>query len=370
MNQTVETWLALDIGGANIKAAHTAGPARVLPFELWKRPDELGRVVAALAATFPPFDRVALTMTAELADCYPTKRVGVNAVLDAVLDAFVGHPIEIWGVDGRFHDVAEIRQQPALAAAANWLALATLVARLVSEGSGLLIDIGTTTTDLIPLDCGRAVARGRTDTERLQTGELVYAGVRRTPICALATELSYRGAPTGLAAELFASTLDVYLTLEEIAADPKDLSTADGRPATRAAARDRLARMIGTDRDTFTIEDAVAFAHAADEALLARLEASAGRACRATIGRPRTAVVAGSGEFLARRLAQRLIAPGGTIIGLNQVWGSAASSAGCASALLVLAGERDSERERERDEAETEGASAGVLAGDRNAGSS
>jgi probable H4MPT-linked C1 transfer pathway protein len=267
--------------------------------------------------------------------------VGVNAVLDAVLDAFLGRPIEVWGVDGRFHDIAEIRQQPTLAAASNWLALATLVARLVPEGPGLLIDVGTTTTDLIPLERGRAAARGRTDTERLQNGELVYAGVRRTPICALATELPYRGVPTGLAAELFASTLDVYLTLGEIPPDPKNLSTADGRPATKDASRDRLARMIGTDRDTFTPDDALAFAHAADDVLLARLGTAADRACRATVGLPRSAVVAGSGEFLARRLARRIIEPGGTIIGLNEAWGTVASSAGCAHALLVLAGERD-----------------------------
>jgi len=341
MNDASESWLALDVGGANIKAAHTDGPARILPFELWKRPEELSQILAALIATFPPCDRVALTMTAELCDCYPTKAVGVNAVLDAVLDAASGQPVEVWGVDGRFHDVAEIRRQPGLAAAANWLALATMAARLLPEGPGLLIDIGTTTTDLIPLLAGgRAAARGRTDTERLQAGELVYAGVRRTPICALATELPYRGVPTGLAAELFASTLDVYLILDEIPPAPRDLSTADGRPATKDAARDRLARMIGTDRDAFTADDALAFAHAADDALLARLETAANRACRATIGRPRSAVVAGSGEFLARRLAQRVIEPGGTIIGLNEAWGPVASSAGCAHALLVLASER------------------------------
>jgi probable H4MPT-linked C1 transfer pathway protein len=340
MNDTREAWLALDVGGANIKAAHSVGAARTLPFELWKRPEELGRVLGTLAATFPPSDRVALTMTAELCDCYPTKSVGVNAVLDAVRDASLSRPVSVWGVDGRFHAVDEIREHPHLAAAANWLALATLVARLVTSGAGLLIDIGTTTTDLIPLAGGVARARGRDDTERLQNGELVYAGVRRTPICALATELPYRGVPTGLAAELFASTLDVYLTLDEIAPDPKDLSTADGRPATKEAARDRLARMIGTDRDTFHDDDALAFARAADDALLARLETAAGRACDRTIGRPGTAVVAGSGEILARRLAMRIIEPGGTIIGLNEAWGPIASTAGCAHALLVLASEQ------------------------------
>lgn len=338
-------WLALDVGGANIKAAHSSGQARTLPFELWKRPDELGQVLAVLAAAFPAADRLALTMTAELCDCYPTKSDGVSAVLDAVHEALPQTPARVWGIDCRFHSVEETRHEPELVAAANWLALATLAARALPAGPGLLIDIGTTTTDLIPLRDGQAAARGRSDTQRLQTGELVFAGVRRTPICALATELPLRGVPTGLAAELFASTLDVHLTLGDIPPDPKDLSTADGRPATVAAARDRLARMVGADRNAFSEADALAFALAAEDALMARLIAAAHRACEPTIGQPRGAVVAGSGEFLARRLAERLIVPGGPLVSLNEAWGPVASGAGCAYALMVLASESLGEHE-------------------------
>lgn len=333
------SWLALDIGGANLKAAHTTGGARSLPFELWKRPDELPQVLEMLAATFPPADRVAVTMTAELCDCYPTKAAGVRDVLGAVESVFPEHLIRVWGTDGRFHSPEEVWDAPELAAAANWVALSTLAARLLPDGPGLMIDIGSTTTDLIPLQDGRPAARGRTDTQRLRAGELVYAGVRRTPICALATELTWRGAPTGLAAELFASTLDIYLTLGDLAPDPADLSTADGRPATADAARDRLARMVGADRDGFSPADAEAFSRAADVALMARLEAAAERACLATIGRPEGAVVSGAGTFLARRLAGCVVKPGGPVIELDQAWGPIASSAGCAHALMVLAGE-------------------------------
>ncbi len=76
---------------------------------------------ARLAATFPPCGRVAMTTTAELCDCYPTKVVGVNAVLDATLAAFRERPVHVWGTDGSFHSVEAIRRQPLLAAAANWL---------------------------------------------------------------------------------------------------------------------------------------------------------------------------------------------------------------------------------------------------------
>jgi (4-(4-[2-(gamma-L-glutamylamino)ethyl]phenoxymethyl)furan-2-yl)methanamine synthase len=342
------SWLALDVGGANIKAAHTSGAVRVLPFELWKRPEELTPVLSTLVGAFPPAQRFALTMTAELCDCFATKSEGVNAVLDAVGRLHAEGSIRVWGIDGRLHAVAEVRARPELAAAANWLALATLAARLAAEGSGLLIDIGSTTTDLIPLRDGHAAPRGRSDTDRLQTGELVYAGIRRTPICALATELPLRGVPTGLAAELFASTLDVYLTLGELAPDPDDLATSDGRPATVDAARDRLARMVCADRDRFTTDDARAFAQSADAVLIARLDEAAKRACESAVGRPRTAVLAGSGDFLARRLAERVVEPGGTIVSLNQAWGPVASGAGCAFALATLAAERGDDPEGAR----------------------
>jgi (4-(4-[2-(gamma-L-glutamylamino)ethyl]phenoxymethyl)furan-2-yl)methanamine synthase len=334
------SWIGLDIGGANIKAAHGSGAARTVPFEVWKRPDELAQALGAIAATLPRSDCAAVTMTAELCDCFPTKDVGVNAILDAVIDALSVESIVVWGMDGRFHELHEARHDPAMVAAANWLALAMLAARLLPEEPGLLIDIGTTTTDLIPLNRGAVAARGRSDTERLQAGELVYAGVRRTPVCALTNELPFRGLPTGLAAELFASTLDIYLTLGDIPSNPIDLSTADGRPSTPDAARDRLARMVGADRDGFSPADARAFSQAADACLMDRMIHAAERACESTIGRPATAVIAGSGDFLALRLARRLIGPDRPVISLKNAWGEIASSAGCAFALVQLASEQ------------------------------
>lgn len=333
-------WIGLDIGGANIKAAHINGMAKVVPFEVWKRPDELSDVIRSIAASLPASRGVALTMTAELCDCYPTRRVGVGAVLDASIRALPGRAMAIWGVDGLFHRVEAIREEPMLAAAANWLALAKLAARLVAKDPAILIDIGSTTTDLIPIARGEVAARGRTDTERLQTGELVYAGVRRTPLHALATRLPHRGLPTGLAAELFASTLDLYLILGDIPGEPTDISTADGRPATFAAARDRLARMIGADREGFSMEDARELARAADRVLTDRLVEEAQRACLATVGPPQAAIVAGSGEFLAARVARELIPPSGPIISLNDAWGPAVSASGCAFAVVQLAAEQ------------------------------
>ncbi len=339
-------WIGLDVGGANIKAAHAEGTALTIPFEVWKRPEDLARAIAGVVASLPPSDSAAVTMTAELCDCYPTRTVGVNAILDALLAAMPDHRTTVWGIDRRFHSIDDVRRNPLVAAAANWLALAEVAARLVPDVPAILIDVGTTTTDLIPLANGSVAARGRDDTQRLQTGELVYAGVRRTPIHALATELPFRGVPTGLAAELFASTLDVFLVLGDLPPNPLDISTADGRPATAEAARDRLARMIGADREGFSPKDARKFAESAAACIIERLERAAERACRATIGWPAAAVIAGSGDFLARRVAERLLEPGRPIISLNEAWGPVASAAGCAHALVRLALEHFPERGR------------------------
>src|SRR5207302_4679388 len=105
-------------------------------------------------------------------------------------------------------------------------------------------DIGSTTTDLVPLRDGKPIPSGRSDPERLRHRELVYTGIRRTPVCALLG--------SGGAAEWFATTLDVYLILGELAEHRGDCDTADGRPATRDGAHARLARMLCADRETST----------------------------------------------------------------------------------------------------------------------
>src|SRR5439155_7160554 len=169
----------------------------------------------------------------ELCDCFESKRQGVQAILDAVKLAATGTPIQVWTTSGSFKNLEEAKADFLKTAAANWLALASYAGRLTPKGSALLIDLGSTTTDIIPLHDGRPIPRGRTDPDRLASREWVYTGVRRTPVCAL---LGGEGA-----AELFATTGDVYLLLEELPPDANDRHTADGRPATIEGAHARLA---------------------------------------------------------------------------------------------------------------------------------
>jgi probable H4MPT-linked C1 transfer pathway protein len=324
--------LGLDVGGANLKAATAGGFAVTRPFELWKHPSRLPNALRELLDGSPPCDRLAVTITGELCDCYTRKWDGVEAILYAVESAAAGKPVSVWRTDGRFTGVKEAKADHLLTAAANWLALATFAGRFAPNETTILIDIGSTTADVIPLSEGRPVPVGRTDTERLRTGELVYTGARRTPVCALL-------GPEGVA-ELFATMLDVYLLLGRIGEDESDHDTADGRSATKPFAHVRLARMIGGDDETVSLPEAVRLA----ERLAMRQSELLQAAIRTVIGRlprrPRTVILSGSGEFLARSAVGWLPELDDVeIVSLSERLGEEVASAACAYAVAVLCGE-------------------------------
>jgi probable H4MPT-linked C1 transfer pathway protein len=331
------SWLGLDIGGANLKAADGLRFAVSRPFPLWQRPGELANELADLLAASPAAERLAVTITGELADCFATKAEGVAAICQAVVEAASGRDVRVYGVDGEFVSPEQAIAQPLTVAAANWHALARFAGRIAPSGRALLVDVGSTTTDLILLEDGRPAARGQTDPDRLVSGELVYTGVQRTPVCALSPALPWGERVCPVAAELFATTWDAYLMLGDAPEEPDNRQTADGRPATREFARDRLARMICADRTLFSEHDAERAAAAITAAQLSKL----GIAVRQAVGRagsPTTVIVAGQGEFLARRLVQKLGWPA-AVISLSERLGPRVSQCAPAHAVAVLARE-------------------------------
>ncbi|MGL6095282.1 MAG: hydantoinase/oxoprolinase family protein [Fimbriiglobus sp.] len=327
--------LGLDVGGANLKAATADRRATSVPFPLWKEPDRLPAVLAELTARFPDATEFAVTMTGELCDCYETKRHGVAAILDATVAAARSRPVRVWSTDGRFVDTVEARRESGKVAAANWHALATFAGRLAPTHGGLLFDIGSTTSDVIPLAHGVPATRGQTDQDRLRFRELVYVGVTRTPVCAVVPERTM--------AELFATTRDVYTVLGELPEEPDTRDTADGRPATVPFALARLARMLGGDAETLPEDDVIRFAATAHERIMTTLCEAAREAFYngGTGVELRTVIVSGAGEFLARRVVRRALggAPIDRVVSLAEELGPAVSACSPAFALAVLATE-------------------------------
>ncbi len=334
-------WLALDIGGANLKIADGVGYAVSREFFLWQRSRELAAELSEMIAEAPSAERVAVTMTGELADCFATKAEGVGVILDAVEQAAAGREVFVYLCGGKLATPLAARAEALLAGASNWYALGAFAGRFCA-GWGLLVDVGSTTTDIVPLGSNGPQAVGQTDPERLVTGELVYTGVERSPLCGIVRNVPWRGEQCAVAQELFATAADVFLMLGEMEEDVQNTNTADGRPRTKAHAHARLARSICADTTMFSWDDARRAAATVRDAQLALLESAARRVFGRLEVAPQTVVLAGHGEFVARNLLERLNYAG-PVISLTDELGPQVSRCATAHALAVLASERSAE---------------------------
>jgi probable H4MPT-linked C1 transfer pathway protein len=322
--------IGLDIGGANIKAVHSRDVALTESFELWKSPHLLEEQLSGILKRLPSASTLAVTMTGELCDCFPSRAAGVMSILDAVEAIADGARVLVWSVEGRFLSKKEAREAPRQVAACNWLALAHWACDWTGLHRLLVIDLGSTTMDIVPCWNGRPMPRALTDPERLTVGELVYTGATRTPVCALLSE--------GIASEFFATMLDVGLILGDIAEAPSDFSTADGRAATKEAAHNRLSHLLCGDGETVLAGQVQKLAQAARRAQLDKIRGAIETALGRMPQGPEVLVYSGSGEFLIEQsVAAHPQLSHMARISLSSKLGPDISTAACAKAVMHLA---------------------------------
>ncbi|MFL5905413.1 MAG: hydantoinase/oxoprolinase family protein [Solirubrobacteraceae bacterium] len=300
--------IGLDVGGANTKAVWRDGVQRRTvsrPFEVWRGREALEAVLREVVAEVAPepVDAVGLTTTAELSDAFRTKREGVGFVLDAAEAALDARQLLALTTAGELVPVTEARARPLDVAAANWVASALAVAGLHADA--LMIDVGSTTVDVIPIAAGRVAAVGRTDLDRLLAGELVYTGALRTNLAAIAPRVPVRDCWCPVTSELFAISADVQLVLGHITRDAYTCATPDGRPPSVEYARERVARLVCSDAEQLAAEEIDAIAAFLHAEQVRQIEAAARRVSGRFEGAP-PVVPLGAGAFLAREAAQRL----------------------------------------------------------------
>jgi (4-(4-[2-(gamma-L-glutamylamino)ethyl]phenoxymethyl)furan-2-yl)methanamine synthase len=254
--------LGYDIGGANTKAALLRvndGRASVTVaskyFPVWKAPQRLPEVLQSLKVQLDAdtLDAVGVTMTAELSDAYQTKREGVNDILGCVQKAFPDVAISVLNSDAQLVSVEKAKKDHLSVSSANWAATGWLLAQHLKNA--VIVDVGSTSTSIIPVVNGKLAARGKTDLDKLLCGELVYTGSLRTNLAVIVHSVPIRGGVAGVSSELFSTSSDIHLVLGHIAASDFTAETADGRGRTIEEAMARISRVICADTEMLTDQE-------------------------------------------------------------------------------------------------------------------
>ncbi len=321
-----------DVGGAHVKACLVAGGQVVdvaqWPCPLWQGLDHLARAIDAARARWPAEfgaaqTRHAATMTGEMVDLFPDRATGVRRIAALMAEA-LGPGLMLFAGGALAHEAhVDIALDGSGAAAvdvlwrapheagtawrelasANWRATALWVARRLPEA--LLVDIGSTTTDIVAVRDGDFCGSARDDAARLADGSLVYHGVVRTPLCALAPRVAFGGHDVNVMNEFFATTADVYRVTGELDPTHDQLPTADGAGKDLPATQQRLARMIG--RDAADADDAawLSLAHGWRRVQSHEIAGQMERVIALHgLGAQAPVVSAGCGAFLAEALAR------------------------------------------------------------------
>ncbi|MGM0603292.1 MAG: hydantoinase/oxoprolinase family protein [Bacillota bacterium] len=221
-------------------------------FPMWEKDRSPVKVIREMISLLGDADYFSVVMTAELSDRFFSKREGIDYIISLFKNNFSEKKLYFYNYSGELKKIDQIKNKNTLAAA-NWAVSAKFLSYF--EDDFVLFDLGSTTVDLIPVMRGRLALEARTDTERLCAGELIYLGLLRTNLADVVDQLPYRGKFVPVMREYFASTADVHLLTGIISSKEYTVPAADGRDGSKKYARNRIARLIGSDLDLSTAEE-------------------------------------------------------------------------------------------------------------------
>ncbi|MCQ8783161.1 hydantoinase/oxoprolinase family protein [Mangrovibrevibacter kandeliae] len=338
--------LGWDVGGAHLKAA-LAEDGRIV--RVWQRATPIWQDLRSLEESLDEIlgvaddvDRHAVTMTGELSDLFANRADGVERLTN-ILSARLGRRMELYAGRAGFVPASAAPHRYADIASANWHATASLAATTMDEA--LVMDMGSTTTDIVPVAGKATRAAGYTDAERMVAGELVYQGFTRTSLMAVAERVPFAGTLGPVMSEHFATMADVERLLDCLEEDDDQYPAADGKAKTLEASRARLARMIGRDASEASLEAWAALAQCFAEAQLRKVHDAALQVLsRGGLSDEAPVVVAGIGRPQLRRVAARLdrgVVDFADLLDCPSDLRDAVTRVAPAAALAVLAAEAD-----------------------------
>ncbi|MGO4439210.1 hydantoinase/oxoprolinase family protein [Rhizobium sp. RAF56] len=331
-----------DIGGAHLKMSRAENGqiilTRTIRASMWLGLDKVRDALAELQPLLGIDTTHVVTMTGELSDGFTSRAAGIHAILDFIATEFGGSGVRVYAGRSGFVDLSRAYGLGSDIASANWHATAELSA--IVAGEGLFVDMGSTTTDILPFKNGRLSNAGYTDAERLMSGELVYTGSTRSALIGIAEKVPVRGTMTPLMNEYFANTADLGRILGTLDEADDHYPAADRREKSRTGSIDRLARMVGRDGADLEEAEWTDIARWFSEHQLRMIHDAAFMvAANARLVAAAPVVGAGIGRPQIMRLAERLGRPYvdfGTLIPASDGGREDASKAAPAAAVALL----------------------------------
>jgi len=312
MTSMISGW---DIGGAHVKVARCDQNGQLVQViqvacPLWLGIEQLQQAIESVFAQLDnQGDLAAITMTGELVDIFTNRQAGVKGILSCLANYITADKTLVYAAEKGWLSPENAQKSWQSVASRNWQASASLVATAVTNG--LFVDIGSTTCDIIPLIDGLAAPQQVDDFGRQTSRELLYTGAIRTPLIAISQTAPFNGSLISLAAELFATSGDVWCLLGKLSPDDIQDNSADGQPWEIKYCASRIARLLGTDATEAAQQQWIQLAQWFAEQQSHQITAAILQVFSAHSKLPPDAPIigAGVGRFIVKQCAQRLNRP-------------------------------------------------------------
>lgn len=270
----MKRYLGLDIGGAHIKIAvmSTSESGRTwqvdcIPVRADKFAASLDQILSMLVGEH----LVDVTIASQTACLlYDDIHQGTTTIMQTLARYSTRNPTLAVDVCGNLYPINNVAQAPERFVCSNVAVTASLVAKLCSNA--LVLDMGSTSTDLIPIVDG--TFEELLPTARLLSSAVLYLGVIRTPLQAVVSHLPYQGELLPVVGETIAAVADALVLTEDVSIDQYTMPTWDSGTKDVAGCTRRLAKLIAMNTHNFPQQAATFMAQYVREELLHKVVAA------------------------------------------------------------------------------------------------
>ena len=243
-------FIGWDIGGANTKVCIFDESLNIIEVKskninLWENFEELNYYFQEISKPYINYDvQNFITITAESCDNFNNRHTGIYSILENCNLNMYGKKLYYSNID-KYLIYDDALKNPDSLFSTNWMLTLKYLNKI--KNVDLIVDIGSTTTDIIYKHM--SITENIDDHKRLVNNSLLYAGVIRTPLPMIVNNVNFLSNEVPLINEVFSTTGDIFNITNDIDFNQLDYIGADNLNYTKKNSFVRIARSLGLDYD-------------------------------------------------------------------------------------------------------------------------